>query len=81
MNLRPNSYVSMNMQVDRSASARAEILRRPKREVSRGLYLPAVAIAGLVAWLSWRGWAVLGQAGVVMPALTGWLLWPQRAGR
>jgi sterol desaturase/sphingolipid hydroxylase (fatty acid hydroxylase superfamily) len=26
----------------------------------RGLYLPALAMAGLAAWLSWRGWNVLG---------------------
>jgi sterol desaturase/sphingolipid hydroxylase (fatty acid hydroxylase superfamily) len=28
------------------------------------LYLPTVVIAGLAAWLSWRGWAALGDSGV-----------------
>ncbi len=32
--------------------------------VSRGLYLPTVAIAGAAAWLSWRGWEALGQVGI-----------------
>ncbi len=30
----------------------------------RRLYLPTIVIAGLAAWLSWRGWSVLGQSGV-----------------
>jgi len=28
------------------------------------LYLPTFAVAGLAAWLSWRGWIALGQTGV-----------------
>ena len=36
----------------------------PVRRVSRGLYLPTIAIAGLAAWLSWRGWSALAQTGV-----------------
>ena len=36
----------------------------PVRQGSRGLYLPTIAIAGLAAWLSWRGWQALGQYGV-----------------
>jgi len=32
--------------------------------VSRRLYLPTVVIAGLAAWLSWRGWEALEQFGV-----------------
>jgi sterol desaturase/sphingolipid hydroxylase (fatty acid hydroxylase superfamily) len=28
------------------------------------LYLPTLAIAGLAAWLSWRGWLAIGQSGV-----------------
>jgi sterol desaturase/sphingolipid hydroxylase (fatty acid hydroxylase superfamily) len=31
----------------------------------RGLYLPTFAIAGVAAWLSWRGWAALGRSGAV----------------
>ena len=27
--------------------------------VSRRLYLPTVAMAGVTAWLSWRGWTAL----------------------
>ena len=27
------------------------------------LYLPTIAITGVAAWLSWRGWEVLGQSG------------------
>ena len=28
---------------------------------SRRLYLPTVVMAGVTAWLSWRGWAALEQ--------------------
>ena len=34
------------------------------RRVSRGLYLPTIAITGLAAWLSWRGWQALAQDGL-----------------
>lgn len=30
----------------------------------RGLYLPTIAITGLAAWLSWRGWQALGRGGL-----------------
>jgi len=36
----------------------------PARGGGRRLYLPTVVIAALAAWLSWRGWHVLGQSGV-----------------
>jgi sterol desaturase/sphingolipid hydroxylase (fatty acid hydroxylase superfamily) len=36
----------------------------PVRRVSRGLYLPTLVLAGLAAWLSWRGWNDLAQYGV-----------------
>ena len=36
----------------------------PARRVSRRLYLPTIAITGLAAWLSWRGWDALGQVGI-----------------
>jgi sterol desaturase/sphingolipid hydroxylase (fatty acid hydroxylase superfamily) len=32
---------------------------------ARGLYLPTIAITGVAAWLSWRGWTALGQSGAV----------------
>jgi sterol desaturase/sphingolipid hydroxylase (fatty acid hydroxylase superfamily) len=32
--------------------------------VSRRIYLPTIAITGLAAWLSWRGWAALGHVGL-----------------
>jgi sterol desaturase/sphingolipid hydroxylase (fatty acid hydroxylase superfamily) len=38
----------------------------PDRRSARGsrrLYLPTVVIAGLAAWLSWRGWNALEQSG------------------
>jgi hypothetical protein len=31
--------------------------------VSRRLYLPTVVMAGITAWLSWRGWTALEQFG------------------
>jgi TRAP-type C4-dicarboxylate transport system permease small subunit len=31
--------------------------------VSRRLYLPTVVMAGITAWLSWRGWSALEQFG------------------
>ena len=56
VNLPPNSYVSMNMQLER---VEADPVRAGAgRRASRGLYLPTIAIAGLATWLSWRGWTV-----------------------
>ncbi len=37
---------------------------REARRARRGFYLPVIAITGLAAWLSWRGWDALGQAGI-----------------
>jgi sterol desaturase/sphingolipid hydroxylase (fatty acid hydroxylase superfamily) len=34
------------------------------RRLSRGLYLPTIAITGLAVWLSWRGWNALAQFGI-----------------
>jgi sterol desaturase/sphingolipid hydroxylase (fatty acid hydroxylase superfamily) len=34
------------------------------RRAGRRLYLPTIAITGLAAWLSWRGWEVLGRPGL-----------------
>lgn len=36
--------------------------------VSRRLYLPTVVMAGITAWLSWRGWTALEQFGPARPA-------------
>jgi sterol desaturase/sphingolipid hydroxylase (fatty acid hydroxylase superfamily) len=36
---------------------------RPSARGSRRLYLPTVVIAGLAAWLSWRGWNALEGVG------------------
>ena len=59
----------MNVQVDtvETAPVGADADRRP----SRGLYLPTIAITGLAAWLSWRGWQVLGQEGVARSVNAG----------
>ena len=38
---------------------------------SRRLYLPTIAIAGVAAWLSWRGWNALGQSGVARSVNAG----------
>jgi hypothetical protein len=61
LNLPPNSYESMNMQVGGVAPVRTGGCRR----AGRRLYLPTIMIAGLAAWLSWRGWTALEQTGVV----------------
>src|SRR5580658_1780174 len=37
---------------------------RAVRRVPGGLCLPTLAVAGVAAWLSWRGWNALGQTGV-----------------
>ena len=34
------------------------------QRVSRRLYVPTIVIAGLAAWLSYRGWTALAQTGV-----------------
>jgi sterol desaturase/sphingolipid hydroxylase (fatty acid hydroxylase superfamily) len=41
------------------------------RRASRGFYLPTIAITGLAAWLSWRGWEALGQVGVARSVNAG----------
>jgi sterol desaturase/sphingolipid hydroxylase (fatty acid hydroxylase superfamily) len=44
---------------------------QPARRVSRGLYLPTVAVTGLAAWLSWRGWQALGHDGLARSVSAG----------
>jgi sterol desaturase/sphingolipid hydroxylase (fatty acid hydroxylase superfamily) len=39
--------------------------------VRRRVYLPTIAITGLAAWLSWRGWEVLGRVGVARSVNAG----------
>jgi sterol desaturase/sphingolipid hydroxylase (fatty acid hydroxylase superfamily) len=46
-------------------------LRRPARQVAGVLCLPTAAIAGVAAWLSWRGWNALGQTGVARSVSAG----------
>ena len=48
-----------------SAEGRSETLPgEASAPGSRRLYLPTIVIAGLAAWLSWRGWEALEQFGV-----------------
>ena len=42
----------------------AESQRSSRRLESHRLYLPTIVIAGLAAWLSYRGWTALAQTGV-----------------
>jgi sterol desaturase/sphingolipid hydroxylase (fatty acid hydroxylase superfamily) len=51
----------MTMQVN---TIQARPVPGAARRASRTLYLPTIVIAGLAAWLSWRGWTALGQTGV-----------------
>jgi sterol desaturase/sphingolipid hydroxylase (fatty acid hydroxylase superfamily) len=41
------------------------------RRAGRRLYLPAIVIAGLAGWLSWRGWTALAQTGVARSVNAG----------
>jgi len=61
LNLPPASYVSMNMQVGGVAPVRTG----ERRRAGRRFCLTTIVIAGLAAWLSWRGWTALGQTRVV----------------
>ena len=49
----------------------AEPVAGAARSVSRRLYLPTIAITGLAAWLSWRGWDALGQVGIARSVEAG----------
>jgi hypothetical protein len=53
----------MNMQVGRVGTAAAAESQIPadSHRASRRLYLPTIVIAGLAAWLSYRGWIALGR--------------------
>ena len=51
----------MNMQVDTVETV--PVGADADRRTIRRLYVPTIAIAGLAAWLSWRGWTVMGQTG------------------
>ena len=54
------------MQVARAALAPAgeSYTAAESQRSSRRLYLPTIVIAGLAAWLSYRGWTALAQTGV-----------------
>jgi hypothetical protein len=54
------------MQVARAALAPAGESDRAaeSQRVSRRLYVPTILIAGLAAWLSYRGWTALAETGV-----------------
>ena len=56
----------MNMQVGKVETAPAPTGHPPaeSQRVGRRLYLPTIVIAGLAAWLSYRGWTALAQTGV-----------------
>jgi sterol desaturase/sphingolipid hydroxylase (fatty acid hydroxylase superfamily) len=43
---------------------------RPLAAVARGVYLPSVAVAGLTAWLVWRGASELAHYGVLGSSLS-----------
>jgi hypothetical protein len=47
------------MAESRSPAAESRSLRAGRR-----LYVPTIVIAGLAAWLSYRGWTALAQTGV-----------------
>jgi hypothetical protein len=56
----------MNMQVGRveaapapTAESQAPAADSQSQRVSRRLYVPTIVIAGLAAWLSYRGWTAL----------------------
>jgi hypothetical protein len=44
---------------------------RTAARLGRGLYVPTMVIAGVAAWLSWRGWDALGQSGVAQSVHAG----------
>ena len=62
------------MQVGRVETAPAAAERqgptaeRKSYRAGRRLYTPTIVIAGLAAWLGYRGWTALSQAGVARPA-------------
>ena len=68
----------MNMQVGRVGTRPlpAEQNQRPvpsaeSQRASRRLYLPTIVIAGLAAWLSYRGWSARLAPWLVLPRVPG----------
>ena len=59
----------MNMQVDRVEAG--PVQAGAGWRASRRVCLPTIAVAGLAAWLSWRGWAALGPTGVTWSVNAG----------
>jgi sterol desaturase/sphingolipid hydroxylase (fatty acid hydroxylase superfamily) len=66
MNLPRDMNVPLRMQVE-TVEPDVDTVKR----VSRRLYLPTIVIAGVAAWLSWRGWNALGQSGVAQSVDAG----------
>jgi len=71
LNLPPEHYEIMNMQVGRvetapapAAESQGPAAERQSQRAGRRLYIPTIVIAGLAAWLGYRGWTALSQAGV-----------------
>ena len=65
----------MNMQVANvetapalAAESQGPTAESQSQRVGRRLYIPTIVIAGLAAWLGYRGWTALSQAGVARPA-------------
>ena len=76
VNRQGNSYVCMNMQLETAESQAAQaagpgMARRMSRWGRGRIYLPTLVIAGLAAWLSWRGWNALGQVGIARSVNAG----------
>jgi hypothetical protein len=66
------------MQVARAAPTPAEESYRAaeSQRSTRRLYLPTIVIAGLAAWLSYRGWTALAETGVARSFDAGRYTWP-----
>jgi sterol desaturase/sphingolipid hydroxylase (fatty acid hydroxylase superfamily) len=69
LNQAADPYVPRGVQLD--AVEQAPQAAESPRRASRGFYLPTIAITGLAAWLSWRGWEALGQVGVARSVNAG----------
>ena len=64
MNRPPATDVPLNMQ-GTAVKEETEPAPAVAARARTGLYLPTIAITAVAAWLSWRGWEVLGQSGFV----------------
>jgi sterol desaturase/sphingolipid hydroxylase (fatty acid hydroxylase superfamily) len=73
VNQPPDPHVSLIVQLETVEQEReaAEPDGAAVRRMGRSLYLPTIVITGLAAWLSWRGWEALGQAGLARSVNAG----------